>query len=96
MRYHTVTQTILEVTLFLNAADAKARRNGVIRLSYDYGETFEYSSLIKQGEFVYSCMVWLGDGKIGVLYEENTQHEEINFITVTLDEIKSGEQFKAI
>ncbi|MDE5756383.1 MAG: glycoside hydrolase [Clostridia bacterium] len=83
-----------EVTVFLNAADTKARRNGVIRLSYDYGETFEYSKLIKDGEFVYSCMVWLGDGKIGVLYEENTQHEEINFITVTLDEIKNGEQWK--
>jgi len=83
-----------EGTLFLNAADPKERRNGVIRLSYDYGETFEYSKLIKQGEFVYSCMVWLGDGKVGVLYEENTQHEEINFITVTLDEIKSGEQFE--
>lgn len=77
-----------EVTIFLNAADPKARRNGVIRLSYDYGETFEYSKLIKEGEFVYSSIVWLGDGKIGVLYEENTKHEEINFMTVTLDEIK--------
>lgn len=78
-----------EVTIFLNAADTKARRNGVIRLSYDYGETFEYSKLIKDGEFVYSSMVWLGDGKIGVMYEEDTQHEKINYTVVTLDEIKS-------
>ena len=76
------------VTVFLNAADKKIRHNGVIRLSYDYGETFEYSKLIKEGEFVYSSMVWLGDGKVGVLYEENMQHEEIKFAIITLDEIK--------
>ncbi|MDE6758414.1 MAG: glycoside hydrolase [Clostridia bacterium] len=77
-----------EVTIFLNAANKNARRDGVIRLSYDYGETFEYSKLIKEGEFVYSSMVWLGNGKIGVLYEENTQHEEINYMIVSLDYIK--------
>lgn len=78
------------VTIFLNAADKSARRNGVIRLSYDYGETFQYSKLIKEGEFVYSCMVWLGNGEIGVLYEENTKHEEIQFVKVTLDYIKQN------
>ncbi len=78
-----------EITLFLNASDTKARRNGVIRISYDYGETFQYSKLIKDGEFVYSSMVWLGDGKVGVLYEEDTQHEKINYITVSLEEIKA-------
>ena len=77
-----------EVTIFLNAANKKARRDGVIRLSYDYGETFEYSKLIKEGEFVYSSMVWLGDNKVGILYEENTKHEEINFMIVSLDYIK--------
>jgi len=45
--------------------------------------------LIKDGEFVYSSMVWLGDGKIGVMYEEDTQHEKINYTVVTLEEIKS-------
>lgn len=76
------------VTIFLNAADSKVRHNGVIRLSYDYGETFVYSKLIKEGEFVYSSMVWLGDGKVGILYEENMQHEEIKFAILTIDEIK--------
>lgn len=76
------------VTVFLNAADKKVRHNGVIRLSYDWGETFEYSKLIKEGEFVYSSMVWLGDGKVGILYEENMQHEEIKFAIISLDEIK--------
>ncbi|MDE6189708.1 MAG: glycoside hydrolase [Clostridia bacterium] len=77
-----------EVTVFLNAADKKARRNGVIRLSYDYGETFPYCKLIKEGEFVYSSIVWLGGGKVGVLYEEDTKHEEINYTVVSLDFIK--------
>ena len=70
------------------AANQKVRHDGVIRLSYDYGETFEYSKLIKEGEFVYSSMVWLGDNKVGVLYEENMQHEEINFMIISLDYIK--------
>lgn len=77
-----------EITVFLNAANKTARRDGVIRISYDYGETYEYSKLIKEGEFVYSSMIWLGDGKIGVLYEEDTNHEEIKFMIVTLDYIK--------
>lgn len=77
------------VTIFLNAADKHARRNGVIRLSYDYGKTFEYSKLIKEGEFVYSSIVWLGNGEIGVMYEEDTNHERILYTKVSLDYIKS-------
>lgn len=81
-----------EATLVLNAASEKKREHGVIRLSYDYGETFEHSLTVKQGEFVYSCMTQMKDGSIGVLYEGSTQHETVDFVKLTLDDIKASEE----
>ena len=77
-------------TLLLNAADPKKREHGVIRLSYDYGETFPYAATIKEGEFVYSSMCQAKDGTICVLYEGSTQHETVDFITLTVDDIKKN------
>ena len=51
----------------LNAASERKREHGVIRLSYDHGETFVKSMTVKEGEFVYSCMTQMSDGSIGVL-----------------------------
>lgn len=79
-----------EATLLLNAANPKKREQGVIRLSYDYGETFPYAALIKDGEFVYSSMCQAKDGTICVLYEGSTQHETVDFITLTIDDIKKN------
>lgn len=72
-------------TMFLNAASKSKRENGVIRLSFDYGNTFPYSKVIKEGGFVYSCMCQLPDGEIGVLYEGSTEHETIDFIKFPID-----------
>ncbi len=77
-----------EATVFLNAADTKARKNGVIRLSYDYGETFPYSRVLSDGEFVYSSMTEMQGGEIGVLYEGSTKHEAIEFEVVSTKWIK--------
>ncbi len=74
-------------TLFLNAADSKKRINGTIRLSYNYGKTFEYAKLIKAGEFVYSSMVQMPNGEIGVLFEGSTQHETVDFMSFPIDYI---------
>ena len=79
-----------EATLLLNAADKKKRMNGVIRLSYDYGETFPYALQIKDGEFVYSSMCQANDGTICVLYEGSTQHETVDYLTLTVDDIKKN------
>lgn len=79
-----------EATLLLNAANPKKREQGVIRLSYDYGETFPYAALIKDAEFVYSSMCQAKDGTICVLYEGSTQHETVDFITLTIDDIKKN------
>lgn len=80
-----------DVTVFLNAADKKTRQNGVIRLSYDEGEHFEYSRCLKEGGFVYSSMAKLPDGTLGVLYEPSTQHETVDFVKVDFDWIKDKE-----
>ncbi|MEG2676347.1 MAG: sialidase family protein, partial [Clostridia bacterium] len=77
-------------TLFLNAASKTARTNGTIRLSYDYGETFEYSRQLKDGDFVYSSMAQLPDGQICALYETSTQHESIELAKFPIDWIKEN------
>ncbi|MEG1535462.1 MAG: sialidase family protein [Clostridia bacterium] len=77
-------------TLFLNAASKTARTNGTIRLSYDYGETFEYSRSLKDGDFVYSSMAQLPDGQICALYETSTQHESIELAKFPIDWIKEN------
>ncbi len=77
-------------TIFLNAAHTKARKNGVVRLSYDDGETWQYSATIRDGEFVYSSMAQLADGEIGILYEPSTQHESVDFVKITTKWIKEN------
>lgn len=104
-RYHSqLTQCICQcsvinadyqgkvVTIFLNSASKKKRENGVIRLSFDYGETFEYSRQLKDGEFVYSSMCQMPDGDIGVLYEPSTQHETLDFVKVPIEWIMQGKK----
>lgn len=54
---------------FLNPADFSERVNGVLRLSTDEGRTYEYAFKVKDGEFIYSSLAYLGKGIIGVLYE---------------------------
>lgn len=80
-----------EVTLVCNAADKKKRINGTVRLSYDYGETFESSARVKDGEFVYSSMVQTADGDVFMLYEGCTEHETIEGIKFPISAIEKGE-----
>lgn len=79
---------------FLNAADPSKRRNGVLRISYDSGETFRYNVLIKEGGFVYSSIVQMKDGNLGILYETSTDHTAIDFKILSLQEIKEAEQWR--
>lgn len=77
-------------TLVCNSADKKKRINGTVRLSYDYGETFVASALVKEGEFVYSSMVQTDDGDIVLLYEGSTQHETIEAVKFPISAIEDG------
>lgn len=77
-----------DAILLLNAASTTKRENGVIRLSYDNGVTFPYSKLIKEGQFVYSSMCQMSDGNIGILFEGSTSHDTVDFISLSIDDIK--------
>lgn len=77
--------------VFLNAADKKERKNGVVRLSEDDGETFPYSRVLKEDSFVYSSMTLLPDGNIGVLFEPDLECQNIWFTKFSLDWIKGKE-----
>ena len=46
------------------------------------------SLLITDGEFVYSSAAQLPDGRIAVLFEDCTKHEDIKFTTFSLSELK--------
>ena len=71
----------------INASDTKKRVNGKLKISLDEGKTFPYSYTITEGEFVYSSAVYLGNGDIAVLYEDNTKHEDIKFTVINLKEV---------
>ena len=77
--------------VLLNPADRKSRSCGTVRLSQDDGETFAYSRVLKEDEFVYSSLTVLPDGNIGALFEPNLKCEEIWFAKFSLDWIKGKE-----
>lgn len=70
------------LTVFLNPADPQERRRGTLRLSEDDGETFSHSRILREGEFAYSCMTELPDGRIGILYEPSNDATHIDFTVV--------------
>lgn len=74
--------------IFLNPADKKKRVNGTVRISEDDGETFTNSRLLKGDGFVYSAMTQLPNGKIGVLFEPDSECREILFASFSTDWIR--------
>ncbi len=71
----------------INASNPKKREHGTLKLSLDEGKTFPYAFTITEGEFVYSSAVYLGNGDIAVLYEDNTQHEDVKFTVINVKEV---------
>lgn len=59
----------LDLWLFSNPANSASRVQGVVRASFDGGESWPVSRMIEPGEFAYSCMTQLPDGEIGLIYE---------------------------
>lgn len=66
------------------------RAAGTIRLSTDDGKTWDKSRVLVPGAFAYSSMALMKDGRIGVLYEPNS-NSEVLFISVDLAWIEKGE-----
>lgn len=74
------------VLAFSNPADSKRRINMTIRFSYDLGTTWSKNILVYAGPSAYSNLVYMGDGRLGLLYEagEKSPYEGIFFSTVNM------------
>lgn len=77
--------------VLLNPASRKGRICGTVRLSEDDGETFKYSRVLKEDDFVYSSLTLLPDGNIGALFEPDQKCRNILFTKFSLDWIKGKE-----
>lgn len=77
--------------VLLNAANRKQRKCGTVRLSEDDGETFPYSRVLKEDDFVYSSLALLPDGKIGALFEPDQECKNILFTKFSLEWIKGND-----
>lgn len=77
--------------VLLNPADRKERKCGTVRLSEDDGETFSYSRILKEDDFVYSSLTVLPDGNIGALFEPDKECKNILFTKFSLDWIKGND-----
>ncbi len=65
------------------------RANMTVRLSYDDGATWRYARELYAGPAAYSCLVTIGDGRAGCLYEYGENPEKLVFEAMTLDWIES-------
>lgn len=72
------------IIVHVNPADFRFRTKGTVRLSFDNGITWPVAKKIPAGQFAYSCLTKMKNGKIGLLYE--TEHyREIAFTSFDLD-----------
>ncbi len=65
---------VLRRIAFANASQLMPfRGHGVVRLSYDDGDTWPVAKTLCLGHYVYQCMTPLGPDALGVLWERETQ-----------------------
>lgn len=60
---------------FCNPADSKSRKNLTLRISHDDGRTWPVTKVLCAGSAIYSSLVELPGGDVGVLYERNDYQE---------------------
>ncbi|MBM3848147.1 MAG: exo-alpha-sialidase [Verrucomicrobia bacterium] len=75
------------ILFFANPASQHARTNGVLRWSRDEGKTWSDSRVIYPGSFAYSCLAWMGHGRVGCLFERDG-YSKISFTLTALEEMK--------
>lgn len=74
---------------FLGPESSSKRENGVLKLSTDGGQTFQYLKTIEPESFVYSCLTILEDNTLGLLYETEIGEGELLksvFTTVIIED----------
>jgi sialidase-1 len=73
-----------KVLLFSNAGSTSRRANGVVRMSFDDGETWPVSRVFQPGGMAYSTLATLPGGNIGLLYEPDSGYGGIRFAQFNL------------
>jgi sialidase-1 len=65
------------------------RVDGTVHLSYDEGQTWSVSKLLKPGFYAYSVLASLGNGDLGVLFE-SANYDRITFARVPVAWLTDG------
>ena len=65
------------------------RVDGTVHLSYDEGQTWSVSKLLKPGFYAYSVLTSLGNGDLGVLFE-SANYDRITFARVPVAWLTDG------
>ncbi|NMR20963.1 discoidin domain-containing protein [Cellulomonas fimi] len=73
-----------KVLLFSNAGSSTQRANGVVRMSFDDGETWPVAKVFQPGGMAYSTLATLPNGNIGLLYEPESGNGGIRFAEFNL------------
>ena len=73
--------------LFVNSHNQKGRRNLVLSMSYDNGESWDYKKCIEKGPAAYSAITACKNGDIGIFFENGTK---MTFVRVTLADLTDG------
>lgn len=61
------------------------RGEGVVRVSFDDGATWPGSVTIKSGHYVYQCLAEMGEGTVGILWENEWQG--LYFTTLSIESV---------
>jgi sialidase-1 len=77
-----------QLLIFANPASEKGRKNGTVRVSDDYGESWKWSKQVEPDRYRYSCLTQLKDGNIGLFYEAG--ENELYFRKLTLKYLTDG------
>ena len=75
--------------LFANPTSATKRENLTVRISYDEGQTWSATRVVYAGEAAYPSMTVLGDGTIGLFFEQD-DYTKNTFVRFTLNWLTGG------
>lgn len=75
--------------IFVNAKDAKQRKNLTIRISYDEGKTWSTGKTIYTGGAAYSSLTLLKNGEIGLIFEKD-EYKDNTFVSISMKWLTDG------
>ncbi len=77
--------------IIFSGPGANRRRDGTVCISYDNGKTWPVKKKIGTGGFAYSSIAFVEPGKIGILYEENSNRiRNLKFVPLTIEWLTDG------